>query len=732
MEGIRKTIELSGDTFTARLQLREDYDIAGNNSVVTVTSMELKTSAWEGVVMYLDGEIQIGGKTVVSMSEFHGSHSVYIPAMHQYAQVTGNPAPPWRSQPIPHNSDGSGSTGITLKISGRSSGGGVRFHINGSEQMTLTTIPRVSQPSLSAGEARMGGEITVYTNRKSQSFTHGIRFRFGSYETSVSGVGDSYLWKIPDLAVYCADALSGQCQVTVSTYAGGLKLGEKTVGFSLRVPEAGTLSTPESISMGKSVEIGAGRNSQNFTTAVFFQFGRASGKIGEGKRDQYQWTPPLTLADQIPDRAAGTLKLRLETYNGSALVGTSRKEVTLTVPQTEETRPVIEEVAVSPTGKLPADMEGLFIRYKTGVAVTIRAKGQHSSIRSYAVTAEGKTYQAGDGSLKTDILNTAGEAAVTITVRDSRGFETSEKKPISVLSYETPAVVPYEGNNQIVALRASRDGTPSPSGGNLLVQAKRKYAKVISDGEQKNFCGIRYRVRATGAGFGSWKELLSQESDGDSVSITLPDAVPSPAVSYDVELQAVDAFGGSSPVSVHIPTDKVGLHIRQGGGGAAFGKYAEQDGTLESAWDLDMGGNRVRNLPDPRDPGDAVSLRAVFDRIYPVGCIYLSATDTDPSRLFGGVWQQIRDRFLLASGEKYAPGTEGGEEMHTLTVAEMPRHRHGILGRANAGDLPGRWGFISEQGQAMFAESKSDFAGSSQAHNNMPPYLAVYAWKRMQ
>ena len=66
----------------------------------------------------------------------------------------------------------------------------------------------------------------------------------------------------------------------------------------------------------------------------------------------------------------------------------------------------------------------------------------------------------------------------------------------------------------------------------------------------------------------------------------------------------------------------------------------------------------------------------LLDKLYPVGCIYQSAKATSPAELFGGTWEQIKDRFILAAGDTYAAGSTGGEATHTLTVNEMPRHNH--------------------------------------------------------
>ena len=65
-----------------------------------------------------------------------------------------------------------------------------------------------------------------------------------------------------------------------------------------------------------------------------------------------------------------------------------------------------------------------------------------------------------------------------------------------------------------------------------------------------------------------------------------------------------------------------------------------------------------------------------LDRVYPVGSIYFSVSAISPNELFGGVWEQIKDCFLLACGDKFAYGTTGGSEKETLSVAQLPAHNH--------------------------------------------------------
>lgn len=72
----------------------------------------------------------------------------------------------------------------------------------------------------------------------------------------------------------------------------------------------------------------------------------------------------------------------------------------------------------------------------------------------------------------------------------------------------------------------------------------------------------------------------------------------------------------------------------------------------------------------------------ILSSVYPVGSIYMSVAATSPATLFGGTWEQLKDRFLIGAGGSYSAGATGGATAHTLTVAEMPSHNHSFTGSA--------------------------------------------------
>ena len=149
-----------------------------------------------------------------------------------------------------------------------------------------------------------------------------------------------------------------------------------------------------------------------------------------------------------------------------------------------------------------------------------------------------------------------------------------------------------------------------------------------------------------------------------------------------------------------------------------------------------------------------VGTNFVLDTVYPVGSIYMSVNSTNPGTLFGGTWEQIQGKFLLGMSSSYPAGSSGGEASHTLTADELPDHEHWVRQRNNStraytrnfymegssstdpyssvirAEMSGGYGkpTVSWGGQLVAGGITS--SNHDQPHNNMPPYLSVYIWKR--
>lgn len=124
---------------------------------------------------------------------------------------------------------------------------------------------------------------------------------------------------------------------------------------------------------------------------------------------------------------------------------------------------------------------------------------------------------------------------------------------------------------------------------------------------------------------------------------------------------------------------------------------------------------------------------SLINTVYPVGSIYLSVNSTSPASLFGGTWEQLKDRFLLGAGSSYTAGNTGGAATHKLTVDEMPSHNHSYSrGPLFYDEVTDTTNCLSEASStSTLVAGSTGYKGGSQAHNNMPPYLVVYMWKRV-
>ena len=150
---------------------------------------------------------------------------------------------------------------------------------------------------------------------------------------------------------------------------------------------------------------------------------------------------------------------------------------------------------------------------------------------------------------------------------------------------------------------------------------------------------------------------------------------------------------------------------------------------LTTTGDLTVGGNI------------SVTGTGLAEAAYPVGSIYMNINATNPNTLLGfGSWSRFGEGKMLisqlSSDSDFDTGEEtGGAKTHTLTIAEMPAHDHprgthstpGFTDDAGTGGIQGYMGGDLSVGSF---DARLASQGGGNAHNNMPPYIVVYMWKR--
>lgn len=143
----------------------------------------------------------------------------------------------------------------------------------------------------------------------------------------------------------------------------------------------------------------------------------------------------------------------------------------------------------------------------------------------------------------------------------------------------------------------------------------------------------------------------------------------------------------------------------------------------------------------------SANLDNIFDKIYPVGSIYMSVSPVNPSLLFGGTWEAYATGRTLIGVGSYTDGNgttvnftgnrTGGEYNHKLTVNEMPQHDHRYY---SINELESNYiNVVYEQTSLRKAietisprvqVTGTSANGGDVGHNNVMPYIACYMWKR--
>lgn len=195
-------------------------------------------------------------------------------------------------------------------------------------------------------------------------------------------------------------------------------------------------------------------------------------------------------------------------------------------------------------------------------------------------------------------------------------------------------------------------------------------------------------------------------------------------------------------------------------------QYADMDDWADraqvQAYYLDKNGNlaydakRAESLP-AEDAAEVVPYTfeqvkalGIFDAIYPVGSLYMSMNDVSPAILFGGTWEKIEDRFLLAAGSKYDGGSESAKGVSSEVTVNVPAHKH-LTPLVKSGDYLGFW--TGGDSKSVSAANRIVSSGASYSNSatgtsyytttdgacdtkvtvppTLPPYMAVYVWQRV-
>lgn len=302
--------------------------------------------------------------------------------------------------------------------------------------------------------------------------------------------------------------------------------------------------------------------------------------------------------DVLPTRE-GSLEVRLYSYsdaNYTQQVGYySQGRMDVVIPVNDSTRPELK-LTVEPVNDYGAAFNGLFIKGKTRMKVTVQATPKHyASITSCEIA-----WFTGEDFLYTD-YETHSQLSVTLElpmdgmtslvdvlavgVTDSRGISALDAVEIVVIDYTKPTI-------DAKAYRCDSAGNENASGTYMRIRAKRGYSKVMVDGVQKNFCEIMYRMRKADGDWSGWTTILKKTDSPDEVTTGVLYGNLETKSSYAVQIRAVDDLGEYGETASGLPTEEIYMHRHKNG--LALGKYVEngddEPKLLDVAWNAHFRG----------------------------------------------------------------------------------------------------------------------------------------------
>lgn len=495
---------------------------------------------------------------------------------------------------------------------------------------------------------------------------------------------------------------SGTTAVSFKMYSGSGSTRNDTYSYSMAVdPAASKVSAPNG-TLSTSLPLTVTRYNTGFTHTITYECGTVSGTVvTKSSATTVAWDNTngnvSSLAAQNTVGLSVNVTFTITTYSGTSVIGTESTTVSMAAPA--DAKPSVALKVEDATGYLAK--YGAYVQGKSKLKITATPSLAYSSpIRTYVITADGKTYSTTP--VTTDVIQGKDTLTVTAKVTDARSQPSDvASTDITVLAYSKPSVT-------VIAYRCNSSGEADVEGSYMRVG----FTSTITSLNGKN--SATYSITYSGA---------STPIAGTGTAYTSDPIACDVSQVWTVEVTVSDDFDHTTKSAV-IPIAFTLMDFFHTGMGVSLGKVATRNG-FDCAMDAYFTGNVT------------VGNRLLIDTIYPVGSIYMSTNNVSPQTFFGGTWERITDRFLLAAGDSNDAGSTGGSATNT--------HYH-----FQTSGCDGKVSYITMAGRSPDTRVVAGVAGThfdtagfygdsrqvredstyNQTIDIMPPYLAVYMWKR--
>lgn len=710
---------------------QNSQNITNNTTNVTVNVTASWTYGSWNSLGQCSGHITIDGtKYSFSGMSFNSNHT-----------TSGSQVVMTKTVDVKHNDDGSKVLSCSASFDTVISAGVV----TASGSKTLTTIARASQPSCITWPEHtqkvgdFGTEISIHMNRKSPSFTHNVTYQFGNRAGFIAqNVTTGIKWVIPEsLMDLIPAATSGSGTIYVTTYDGDKEIGTKSCGFTATVPASVKPSCSfvlEDITgvddiYGSPVK-GLSKIKITVSATQAYSSPIASYKI-TANGASYSGSSATT--DIL--KTAGTSTVTATVTDKRGRTGT----VSYDMEVQDYTAPSISKLTVIRCNSDGAENDqgeyckATFSARVSGMSskntATYQLRYKRSNVEEWTtvtITGLNNTYTVTDHAY---IFAANGNVSYDVEVIAADRHHTVSR-PTTVSTAFT--LINFHSNGTSIRFGGVAAGDKLFQNDLKFRQTGNSYAfQTESFGGTKGYsllaiinitdlnvnAGIVFELNKRSALYPMHVYISFKSSS----STTDPELN---TIAYEGENYGVFLVKSATSTWKMYVDDTTGWAIpcvqrwytTQNQGNRITVTFLDEkiEGTEPSVL-----GAYYRATP--------AKMQSILDFIYPVGSIYLSYSHVSPASTFGGTWTRIQNAFLWAVDANGEIGLTGGSKTHTLTVNELPSHSHGSVYSGTAsGTKNTAW--LASGGDKMAYGAL--YAGGGAAHNNMPPYIQVSAWRR--
>lgn len=631
----------------------------------------------------------------------------------------------------------------------------VAVNCTGSSSFTLDTIARASQPSCitwpehTQNVGYFGDEIGIHMNRKSEAFTHTVRYQFGSKSgTIATGVTTGVRWVIPlSLMDLLPAVTTGSGTIYVDTYNGSTKIGTKWCGFTAKVPDSVKPRCTIQVLDATNIQDLYGNLvkglSQLYVKTNFYAAYSSPVASYSVYANGVRYSEDEITTGVISKAGTTTITATVKDKRGRTSDAASAS-----FPVLDYSPPAVTKLSVTRCNEDgTANKRGAYIKvtfsaaisslndkntalyylyYKkskdsTYTKVSFTELGNKYSVSNHTYIFEAGTSSAYDVRVEAVDRHNTGERATKVSTAASifswRGFKTSSGVEDGV----GIGKVPDKANTLQVGWDAEFDKD--------LVQIGNSYCSYsLGTSGVKGYVAVaRIEITHTNANAPITFYLTRRNADSTmtvhvrfkNVSNIAPEL---DKISYEGVNYGAFLYQESSSVWV--------LYVE---------KTAQNDPITVQRWTTSpfMDGRavvtfpvneQVETLPQPWYRAGPFTPRNIMDAFFPVGHIMLLYSHADPNDMYPGTtWVRIYGAFPWFTDANGQIGLTGGEREVSLTVKNLPAHDHGGT-YTNAGTATKTHSWLASGGSAMAYEAVS--VGDGDPHNNMPPYIQISAWRR--